>query len=74
MPRYSYGTTARARLHRLRKTQRQLAAALGYSPSYVSMVLSGTYAAPAVRCRIDRLLARWEQEAKEELCSRRSRP
>lgn len=61
MSKYDYGTRVRARLHRLRRTQRQLAAALGYSPSYISMVLSGTYTAPAVRERITRQLESWER-------------
>lgn len=62
MSKYDYGTRVRARLHRLRKTQKQLAAALGYSPSYICMVLSGAYPAPAVREQITRQLTKWEQE------------
>lgn len=61
MPRYSYGITIRIRLARLHRTQRQLAAALGYSPSYISMVLSGRYPAPEMRRKIDRQLRQWEQ-------------
>lgn len=61
MPRYSYGTTVRARLYRLHKTQRQLAAALGYSPSYISMILSGKCPSRELRGKIDTQLKRWEQ-------------
>lgn len=61
MPRYPYGTTVRVKLRRLGKTQRQLAAALGYSPSYICTVLSGKYPAPEVRRGIDRQLAQWER-------------
>jgi len=61
MPRYSYGVTVRAKLYRLRKTQRQLAAAVGYSPSYISMVLSDRLRAPELRRRIDLQLRQWEQ-------------
>lgn len=61
MPRYSFGITVRARLYRLRKTQRQLAAALGYSPSYISMILSGSHQAPEIRRLILRQLEQWEQ-------------
>lgn len=62
MSKYDYGTRIRARLHRLRRTQRQLAQTLGYSPSYISMVLSGTYTAPAVREQISRQMEIWEQK------------
>ncbi len=62
MSRYDFGTSMQARLRRLKKTQRQLSASLGYSPSYISMVLSGTYAAPAVREKILTQVTQWEQE------------
>ena len=62
MPKYSYAITVRARLTRLHRTQRELAAALGYSPSYISMVLSGTYSSPAIRQKISALLQKWEAE------------
>lgn len=62
MPRYSYSVTVRARLYRLRRTQRQLAAALGYSPSYISMALSGNRPSPELRKKIDRQLSAWEQK------------
>jgi len=61
LPRYSYGTTVRARLYRLHKTQRQLASVLGYSPSYISMVLSGKYPSEELRRKIDVQLKRWEE-------------
>lgn len=60
MPRYTFGVTVRARLYRLRKTQRQLAAALGYSPSYISMILSGSHRSPELRRLILRQLEQWE--------------
>ena len=60
MSKYDYATRVRARLHRLGKTQRELAAALGFSPSYISMILSGAYKAPAVRDAIVRQLEQWE--------------
>ena len=62
MPKYSYGLSVRIRLHKLRKTQRQLASALGYSPSYISMVLSGGRPAEDLRQRIDRQIRLWECE------------
>ena len=61
MPRYSYGITTRARLYRLHRTQKQLAAALGYSSSYISMALSGRRLSPELREKIDRQLTKWEQ-------------
>ena len=61
MPRYDYSTTVRARLHRLGRTQRQLAAALGYSPSYICTILSGRHRAPVIRQKIDRQLRQWER-------------
>lgn len=61
MPRYSYRITVRVRLARMHRTQRQLAAALGYSPSYISMVLAGKYPAPEVRRKIDQQLCLWER-------------
>ena len=61
MPRYSYGATVSAKLYRLHKTQRQLASALGYSPSYISMILSGKCPSQDLRQKIDSQLKRWEQ-------------
>lgn len=61
MPRYTFGVTVRARLYRLRKTQRQLAAALGYSPSYISMILSGSHRSSELRQKILHQLEQWEQ-------------
>lgn len=61
MPRYAYAITVRCRLARLHRTQRQLAAAIGYSPSYISMVLSGKCPAPHVRAMIDRQIKLWER-------------
>lgn len=61
MPRYAFGITVRTRLYRLRKTQRQLAAALGYSPSYISMILSGSHPSPELRRLILQQLDQWEQ-------------
>ena len=60
MPKYSYPVSVRARLLKLGRTQQDLARALGYSPSYISMVLSGRHPAPAIRQRIADLLEKWE--------------
>ena len=62
MSKYDYGTRIRARLHRLGKTQQELARCLGFSPSYISMVLSGTCCAPAVRAQITDQLEKWEKK------------
>ncbi len=62
MAKYAYPVSVRARLLRLGRTQRELARALGYSRSYISMVLSGKYPAPEVRRKIDGLLEQWEDE------------
>ncbi len=62
MPKYSYAITVRAKLMKLRRTQRDLAHALGYSPSYISMVLSGRCPAPFIRRQITDLLQKWEDE------------
>lgn len=62
MPKYPYAITVRAKLMRLHRTQRDIAAALGYSPSYISMVLSGAYPSPAIRQKISALLQKWEKE------------
>lgn len=62
MPKYSYPITVRAKLMKLRRTQREIADALGYSPSYISMVLSGKHPAPAIRRQITALLQKWEDE------------
>jgi len=51
MARYTYGATIQMKLRRLHRTQRQLAAELGYSPSYVSLYLSGKLQNPAIRSR-----------------------
>ena len=60
MPRYSFGTTVRSRLYRLHKTQKELAAAIGYSPSYISMVLSDAYRSPELHRLILQQLEQWE--------------
>ena len=62
MPRYTFGTSVRARLYALRKTQRELAASLGYSPAYISMTLSGKQSSPELRQRILHQLEQWEQK------------
>ena len=62
MAKYSYPITVRARLLRLRRSQRELAEQLGYSQSYISMVLSQRCAAPKVRQQIEDLLQQWEAE------------
>lgn len=62
MAKYAYPVSVRARLLRLGRTQRDLAQALGYSRSYISMVVSGKYPAPDVRRKIDDLMKRWEDE------------
>lgn len=62
MPRYPYGVCVRSKLRRLHKTQQELARTLGYSSSYISMILSGRYPAPAVREKIQAQLDLWEQE------------
>lgn len=61
MPRYSYGITIRVKLRRLRKTQQQLARAVGYSPSYISMFLSGKIHNPELKLRVAEVLTGWEQ-------------
>ena len=62
MAKYAYPVSVRARLLRLGRTQRDLAQALGYSRSYISMVVSGKHPAPDVRRKIDDLIKRWEDE------------
>lgn len=62
MPKYSYAVSVRARLLKLGRTQQEVSRTLGYSPSYISMVLSGRHPAPAIRQKIDQLLAQWEAE------------
>lgn len=62
MAKYSYPVSVRARLLRLGRTQRDVAMALGYSRSYISMVVSGKCPAPDVRRKIDDLMKRWEDE------------
>ena len=62
MPKYSYTVSVRARLQKLRRTQREVADALGYSRSYISMVLSGKCQAPAIRQQVAELLQKWEGE------------
>lgn len=62
MPRYSFGICVRAKLRKLHRTQRELAHSLGYSASYISMVLSGRFPAPDLRRRITDQLNRWGQE------------
>ena len=62
MPKYPYSVSVRARLLRLRRTQKELAKELGYSPSYISMALSGKVHAPLLKDRIDEQLAIWEAE------------
>ena len=63
MTRYTYGVTIQMKLRRLHRTQRQLAAELGYSPSYVSLYLSGKLQNPMLRTKIQEILTQWEQEA-----------
>ena len=62
MAKYSYPVSVRARLLRLGRTQRDLAQALGYSRSYISIVISGKCPAPDIRKKIDELMKRWEDE------------
>lgn len=62
MPKYPYSISVRARLLRLRRTQKELARTLGYSPSYISMVLANKYAAPNLREKIENQLTQWEAE------------
>lgn len=62
MAKYAYSVSVRARLLRLGRTQRDLAQALGYSRSYISMVVSGRCPAPDLRKKIDRLMKQWEDE------------
>ena len=62
MAKYSYPVSIRARLLRLGRTQRDLAQALGYSRSYISIVISGKCPATDVRRKIDNLLKQWEDE------------
>ena len=61
MPKYPYSISIRARLLRLHRSQRELAKQLGYSPSYISMVLSGKFHAPKVKEKIEAQLAKWEE-------------
>ena len=62
MAKYAYPVSVRARLFRLGRTQRDLAKALGYSHSYISMVVSGKYPAADVRKKINDLIDQWEDE------------
>ena len=62
MAKYAYPISVRARLLRLGHTQRDVAKALGYSRSYISMVVSGKYPAPEVRKKIEDLILQWEGE------------
>ncbi len=62
MPKYPYSVSVRARLLRLHRTQKELAARLGYSPSYISMVLSGKFHAPKLKTQIEDQLTKWEAE------------
>ena len=73
MARYPFSVSVRARLDRLGKPQYQLAAALGYSPSYLSMYLSGKLRNPDLRPRISDQLSRWEADARNAPCTSRSR-
>lgn len=61
MAKYTHSVSIRARLLRLGRTQQDLARTLGYSRSYISMVVSGKYAAPTVRKKIENLLTQWEE-------------
>lgn len=72
MARYPFPVSVRARLNKLGKTQYQLAAALGYSPSYLSMFLSGKLRNPELRPRITAILAQWETDATNTACASRS--
>ena len=63
MPKYPFGTSVRARLRKLRRTQRQLAEAVHYSPSYISMLLSGRLHNDLLKQQISAVLTRWEAEA-----------
>lgn len=63
MPKYPYSVSVRARLLRLGRTQKELAARLGYSPSYISMVLSRKFHAPKLKAQIENQLAEWEAKS-----------
>lgn len=63
----SYGAYTNARLHDLRKTQGELAAAIGYVRAYVSRAINNDNRAfKNVRARIDAQLDAWEKEKEQE--------
>lgn len=63
----SYGAYTNARLHDLRKSQGELAAALGYNRSYLSRAINGDQSPFATaRARIDAQLDAWETEKEQE--------
>ena len=73
MSHYPFSVHVRVRLHAVRKTQKQLAAELGYSPSYLCAYLSGKLPYPPdLRPGIQKVLCRWEAEAQEEACTSRN--
>lgn len=73
MARYPFSVSVRARLAKLGRPQYQLAAALGYSPSYLSMFLSGKLRNPQLRPRITAILTQWETDARNAPCASRSK-
>lgn len=63
----SYGAYTNARLHDLRKTQGELAAAIGYVRAYVSRAINNDNRAyKNVRACIDAQLDAWEKEKEKE--------
>ena len=73
MPSNPFGVHVRTRLKMLGRTQKQLAEALGYSQSYLSMYLSDKLPyPPSLRPSIRIILRRWEAAAEEEPCTSRS--
>jgi hypothetical protein len=63
----------RARLRRLRKTQKELADTVHYSPSHICDVLHGKTTEYAKR-DIERVLLKWEREAADERRRQARRP
>lgn len=57
-----WGNRVMKKLERLGKTQKDLAAAIYYSPTHLCDVINGRYC-PEVMEAAERTIKRWEQEA-----------
>lgn len=62
MARYPYPARIKAKLHIFGKTQRELAAELGYTPGYISHLLTANCVPQEMREKIEIIFEKWEAE------------